>query len=335
MAQTVIGFFDNASEAQQAVQALVDKGFSRSNIDVSTSASGATGTSNLSSGGSLNSGVDTTADINRNLDSVSGSNYSSDSTIDSTSGNTFDRTYNKDYDTNRDEESGISKFFRNLFGDDDDEVKTYSGVANRSGSIVTVHAQSSDEAERAADILDDYGAVDVNERASQYGLRSNTGSDTGSSSGNYASGTDITSNESTSSIPIIEENLNVGKRQVQTGGARLRSRIVERPVEESLRLREEHVRVERTSVDRPATDADFQNFQEGTIEIVESAEVPVVSKEARVVEEISLNKDVDEREETIRDTVRSTQVDIENLDKDDLNTNRNRSSSQDDFTTNR
>jgi uncharacterized protein (TIGR02271 family) len=331
MAQTVVGFFDNASEAQQAVQALVDKGFSRSNIDVSTSNSGATGTSNLSSGGSLNSGVDTTADINRDLDSVSGSNYRSDSTIDSTSGNTFDRPYNKDYDNTRDEESGISKFFRNLFGDDDDEVKTYTGVANRSGSIVTVHAQSSDEAERAADILDDYGAVDVNERASQYGLRSNTGS----SSGNYTSGTDITSNESTASIPIIEENLNVGKRQVQTGGARLRSRIVERPVEESLRLREEHVRVERTSVDRPATDADFQNFQEGTIEIVESAEVPVVSKEARVVEEISLNKDVDEREETIRDTVRSTQVDIENLDKDDLNTNRNRSSSQDDFTTNR
>jgi uncharacterized protein (TIGR02271 family) len=320
MAQTVIGFFDNASEAQQAVQALVDKGFSRSNIDVSTSASGATGTGNLSSGSTLNSGVDTTANINRDLDSVSGSNYTSD--------NAIDRTYNSDYDNNRDrdEESGISKFFRNLFGDDDDEAKTYTGIANRSGSIVTVHAQSSDEAERAADILDDYGAVDVNERASQYGLRSNTGS-----TGNYATGTDITSNESTSSIPIIEENLNVGKRQVQTGGARLRSRIIERPVEESLRLREEHVRVERTSVDRPATDADFQNFQEGTIEIVESAEVPVVSKEARVVEEISLNKDVDEREETIRDTVRSTEVDIEKLDKDDLNTNRNRSS-QDDWT---
>jgi uncharacterized protein (TIGR02271 family) len=331
MAQTVIGFFDNASEAQQAVQALVDKGFSRSNIDVSTSGSGTTGTSNLSSGGSLNSGVDSTADINRNLDSVSGSNYTSDSTIDrTTSDSTFDRTYNKDYDTNRDEESGISKFFRNLFGDDDDEVKTYTGVANRSGSIVTVHAQSSDEAERAADILDDYGAVDVNERASQYGLRSNT-----ADTGNYATGTDITSNESTSSIPIIEENLNVGKRQVQTGGARLRSRIIERPVEESLRLREEHVRVERTAVDRPATDADFQNFQEGTIEIVESAEVPVVSKEARVVEEISLNKDVDEREETIRDTVRSTEVDIENLDKDDINRTRNRSGLDDLTNTNR
>lgn len=316
MAQTVIGLFDNASEAQQAVQALVDKGFSRSNIDVSSSAAN-TGTGNLSTGSTLNSGVDSTSDINRNLDSVSGSNYSSDSTT--------DRTYNSGYDTNREEESGISKFFRNLFGDDDDDAKTYTGIASRTGSVVTVHAQSSDEAERAADILDEYGAVDVNERATQYGLRSNEG--------NYATDRDTTAAEGTS-IPIIEENLQIGKRQVQTGGARLRSRIVERPVEESLRLREEHVRVERTSVDRPATDADFQNFQEGTIEIVESAEVPVVSKEARVVEEISLNKEVDEREETIRDTVRSTEVDVEDLDKDDLNTNRNRTS-QDDWTTNR
>jgi uncharacterized protein (TIGR02271 family) len=319
MAQTVIGFFDNASEAQEAVQALVDKGFSRNNIDVSSSAAN-TGTANLSSGtNTLNSDLDNTSDINRNLDSVSGSGYSSDSTT--------DRTYNRDYDTNREEESGISKFFRNLFGDDDDEARTYTGIANRSGSVVTVHAQSSDEAERAADILDEYGAVDVNERASQYGLRSNTG--------NYSSGSDITSKEGTSSIPIIEENLNIGKRQVQTGGARLRSRIIERPVEESLRLREEHVRVERTAVDRPATDADFQNFKEGTIDVVESAEVPVVSKEARVVEEISLNKEVDEREETIRDTVRSTEVDIEDLDKEDIkediNTNRTRNS-QDDWT---
>ena len=96
MAQTVIGLFDNASEAQEAVQALVDKGFSRSNIDVSSSVAN-TGTGNLTTGSNL----DADLDINRNLDSVSGSNYSSSSSV------------NRDYDNDK-EESGISKFFKNL-----------------------------------------------------------------------------------------------------------------------------------------------------------------------------------------------------------------------------
>jgi uncharacterized protein (TIGR02271 family) len=116
-------------------------------------------------------------------------------------------------------------------------------------------------------------------------------------------------------IPIIEENIEVGKKTVQTGGVRLKSRIVEKPVEEDLRLRTERVYVERNPVDRPATDTDFDNFKEGETEITEHSEVPVVNKEARVVEEISLNKDVDERTETVRDTVRKTEVDVEDLDK--------------------
>lgn len=126
--------------------------------------------------------------------------------------------------------------------------------------------------------------------------------------------TDVTTNDTTNAIPIIEEELHVGKRVVQTGGARLRSRIIERPVEESVRLRVERVRVERHAVNRPATQADLNNFKEGDIEMTERAEVPVVGKEARVVEEVNLSKDVEEREETIRDTVRRTDVDVENLD---------------------
>jgi stress response protein YsnF len=97
---------------------------------------------------------------------------------------------------------------------------------------------------------------------------------------------------------------------------RLRSRIVERPVEESLRLREEHIRVERNKVDRAASATDLDNFEEGTIEVTQRSEVPVVSKEARVVEEVSLGKEVEHREETVRDTVRKTEIDVEEFDKD-------------------
>ena len=110
---------------------------------------------------------------------------------------------------------------------------------------------------------------------------------------------------------MLQEELRVGKREVETGGVRLRSRIVERPVEESIRLREEHVSVTRNPVSRPATEADFAGFKEGTVEMKEYAEKPVVAKEAKIVEEVSLGKEVSEREETISDTVRHTEVDTE------------------------
>ena len=128
---------------------------------------------------------------------------------------------------------------------------------------------------------------------------------------NRRAGTEV---EEGSTIPIIEEQLQVGKRTVETGGAYIRSRIVEKPVEESVNLQEERVYVERTPVDRPAVSTDFDTFKEEVVELKEHTEVPVVNKEARVVEEISIGKDVEERKETISDTVRKTEVNVENLD---------------------
>ncbi len=119
--------------------------------------------------------------------------------------------------------------------------------------------------------------------------------------------------ESDTTIPVVKEELNIGKREVETGGVRLRSRVVENEVSKDINLRNETVRVERNAVDRNATEDDFT---EAEIEEHEYSEVPVVNKEARVVEEISLSKDVNEREETIRDTVRNTEVDVERDDKD-------------------
>jgi uncharacterized protein (TIGR02271 family) len=114
-------------------------------------------------------------------------------------------------------------------------------------------------------------------------------------------------------IPVVEEQLQVGKREVERGGVRVESRVTETPVEENVRLKEERVTVERRSVDRPVADAD-RAFKEGTLEVTERAEEAVVSKEARVVEEVVINKEVGERTETVRDSVRRTDVDVQEVD---------------------
>lgn len=201
-------------------------------------------------------------------------------------------------------QDGIGRFFSNLFGgDDNDDARAYTGMTRGGGSVVTVHAASADEAERARDILDDHGAIDVHAQAQTQGYGM-TGAQ-----GHAASAPA----EDTQKVNIIEESLQVGKRVEQTGGARIRSRIIEKPVEESVRQREEHVNVQRRDVNRPATEADFAAFQEGEISVTESAERAVVAKEARVVGEVSIDKTATEREQVVRDTVRSTDVQVENI----------------------
>lgn len=115
------------------------------------------------------------------------------------------------------------------------------------------------------------------------------------------------------SIPVIEEELQVGKRTVDQGGVRVFHRVVEIPVEQSINLREERVVVERNAVDRPATDAEIGAQGERSIELTETAEEAVVGKSARVVEEVIVGKQSGERMEHIRETVRRTEVEIENL----------------------
>lgn len=261
MAQTVIGIFDNAQDAQQAAQTLINQGFDRNSIDISSN----------------------------NASTTTGNN------------------------TNTNAGDSVGNFFSSLFGNNTDDYNNYSETARQGGTIVTVHAQNQQESQTAATILDQYNAIDVDARVAQY--RSNQTTETTSTLA--TTGTGETARTATAegdvSVPVIEENLQVGKQVVERGGARLRSRIIERPVEESLRLREEHVRVERNPVDRPATEADFNRFSEGEVEITERAEVPVVAKEARVVEEVSLGKEVTERQETVSDTVRKTEVEVEEL----------------------
>lgn len=111
-------------------------------------------------------------------------------------------------------------------------------------------------------------------------------------------------------IPIVEERLVVGKREVDRGRIRVRSYVVETPVQEQVTLHEEHVDVQRRAVDRPVTDAD-RLFQDRTIEATESSEEAVVGKEVRVKEELVVRKDATDRVQTVQDTVRHTEVEVD------------------------
>jgi len=118
-------------------------------------------------------------------------------------------------------------------------------------------------------------------------------------------------------VPVVEEEVKVGKRKVSRGGVRVEQTVTETPVAEDVHLHEEHVEVERRPANRRATRADaLEAFQEGEIELEETAEEVVVAKDARVVEEVVVRKKGSDRTETVRDTVRRTDVAVEKVDGD-------------------
>jgi stress response protein YsnF len=121
--------------------------------------------------------------------------------------------------------------------------------------------------------------------------------------------------EETESAQVIEEELEVGKAQI-TGGKRLKTSVSEQEVQERVTLLEESVEAERKSVARVLKPEEADKaFQERTIEMTETREKPVVSKQAHVVEEVVLTKHTGEREVTVSGTVRRQDVTVEDIDR--------------------
>jgi uncharacterized protein (TIGR02271 family) len=183
---------------------------------------------------------------------------------------------------------------------------------------VTVETEDN-QLDQVRDIMNRFNPIDVEERASQWRDSGWQGYQADAQPYTMDQMTEERSQYGTRTVnageevrmPVVEEELRVGKRQVERGGVRIHSRITERPVEENVNLRQERVSVERRPVDRPVGSGDMDAFQEGTVEVTEMGEEAVVEKRARVAEEVVVRKDVEERQETVRDTVRRSDVEVE------------------------
>ena len=122
------------------------------------------------------------------------------------------------------------------------------------------------------------------------------------------------SREQGETVQEVEEELSVGKRKVATGGVRVTSSVSETPVEETVTLREEQVEAKRKPADRKLSPEEAEAAFEGkTVEVMGTSEEAKIRKEARVVGEVALGKQVAEREETVKDTVRRTEVAVEEI----------------------
>lgn len=289
MQHTLVAVFDNRPDADLAMNALLDGGFTRQEVRLSEP-----GLGGAPAGTAAGAGAAKPAD---------------ESIV-----------------------AGIKHFFTDLFGKEDSEnVQKYSTAVSLGHHVLTLTAVSEREVERGAEIVERFGPIDIDEKASQWsgGVPAGEAARMGSVSQQQsaqmsqqgaqsamqgaAQGSQQRAGSETTSIPVIQEEMQIGKREVQRGGVRIFQRMVETPVSETVSLREEHVKVERHAVDQPASTDDLAAFKEKTIELRETAEEAVVQKTARVVEEVVVGKEVEQHQEKITDTLRHTEVEIEQI----------------------
>ena len=219
------------------------------------------------------------------------------------------------YSTHQDR--GFWDSIKNAFVPDEDR-HTYEEGVRRGGVLLTADVDD-DCVDEAVKVLEGANTVDIDDRSSQWKSSgwdyagagaAGAGAGLGSLGGtDRTARTDLGEREEV--IPIVEEQLVVGKRDVNRGGVRVRSYVTETPVHEQIRLRNEQINVERRPVDQPLSAADADAFRERTIDMTATGEEAVVGKTARVVEEVVVSKTATENVEDVSDTVRRTDVEID------------------------
>jgi uncharacterized protein (TIGR02271 family) len=198
-------------------------------------------------------------------------------------------------------------------GVSEEDAQVYAEGVRRGGTLVTARVQDNDRA-RLQGILDRSG-VDIARRREAYRQSGWRGFD--ESSQPYTPDQVRRERQQYGHagqregvIPVVEEELRVGKRDVHQGEVKVKSHVVETPVTEQVSLQQERVSVERRPVDRPLSGSE-RAFQDRTIEVEQKGQEAVVSKDARIKEEVVVNKDVQQRNQKVSDTVRRTEVEIE------------------------
>jgi uncharacterized protein (TIGR02271 family) len=345
MAKTIVGLFDTFADARGAVQALANKGFARDNISLAANdATGEYAKSTTSSGDW--SGTATGATTGAAVGGIGGLLLGLGALAIPGIGPIIAAGPLVAALTG----AGIGAMAGGMIGAltdvgvPEEEAGYYAEGVRRGGTLVTINAEDH-MADQAIEILAAHNAVDVEQRASAWKQSGWTGYSPQaapytseeitrereryrSTPSPAAAGAAATSTGPTpqparrdtaategkeTTLPVMEEEMTVGKRAVQRGGVRVYSRVTEKPVAEQVHLRDEHVSVERRPVNRALSSADRDAFTDSTMEMTETDEEAVVAKQARVVEEVVVRKDVQDRIETVRDTVRRTDVEVEQL----------------------
>lgn len=195
--------------------------------------------------------------------------------------------------------------WQRLFGRDlEHHEAAVLGRSLKEGSVIVSVRVPESEAPRVMSLLDSHKPVDVLDRAKAYGLVAATTEAPKIPAAPKLAGEEM--------LRVAEEQIDVGKRMVESGHTRVRRYVVEKPVEANITLHEEHVEVMRRAISDPAYVKDI-DWSDKTIDMTETVEEAVVNKMAHITEEVVIRRQGSDRTQTVHDTVRRQQVDVEHV----------------------
>jgi uncharacterized protein (TIGR02271 family) len=188
----------------------------------------------------------------------------------------------------------------------DQESSVYRRTISSGGAALTLRTPDT-EVDRAMKILNVHGPMNLHDRSA-----ATTTTSAATSTVNTAPTETRGLEAAEEVVRLAEEQVEVGKRQVMTGKSRIRRFVVEKPVQQQVTLHEEHCEVARREVTDPRLGRDV-DWKDRIIEVVETSEQPVVTKTARIAEEVVIRRRGSDHVETIRDTVRRQQLEVERV----------------------
>src|ERR1700730_7441867 len=234
------------------------------------------------------------------------------------------------------------------------EAKRYEGKVKEGGILISVHSENNDETNRAKDIFKEADAHDTSSTGEAHSdVTAQDVSDTGdptirevSPRNDIPSSRDSTSgagkgspprtadqpyqaqhsvsetpaqpgesgDEIVAEVPLSEEEVKVGKRTVGAGEVNLQKKVSTKQVNVPVELKREDVVIERVPA-HETEPAGKEPFKEERVEVPLSREEPVVEKETRVVGGVRVRKTEGTERETIQESVRREDVDIDETGK--------------------
>ncbi len=203
----------------------------------------------------------------------------------------------------------------------DDEARFYAEGVRRGGTLVVLDVDD-DRARDVAAVMNEHRPVRMKERRAAWREEGYEGYDESADRYSEEEVTRERERYATSgdeeSVPVVEEEVRIGKRTVERGGIRIHSRVVEERVEEDVTVRDEEIDVQERNVDRELSpeEADAA-FREQDIEMTETDEEVVVDKKARQTGEVTARKTAQDRTEHVSETARRTEVDVEEIGRGD------------------
>jgi uncharacterized protein (TIGR02271 family) len=329
MPKTVVGFFDNFRQAENAVEELNRSGFRREDLSIIANQEVRSSSRTQKGGGDDDGDAGTGAAVGATTGAVVGGAAGLIASLAGLSIPVVGPILAAGPIVAMLSGAGVGAVAGGLIGAlvnlgvPEEEARVYEEGIKRGGTLVTLKTDDA-KAQTAADIMNRHGAVDIKQRATQWRQGATAGSTTSRSTTMQGNQHTHQHTEQTNyqqkgkageeiRVPVVEEELRVGKREVETGGVRVEQKVTEKPVREQVELHEEKVNVQRRPTDRPATAADLRQPGEQSFEVRETREEAVVQKGARVVEEVVVSKEERDRTQTIQDTLRRKDVEVHQM----------------------